>query len=76
MSLQAVKGHLPGLSQLHLKFWRPERPMTMEMFSIAPRLKTLVIDNVINWNSGVFCIRVIVPLHRSCLQSHWFMPEG
>ena len=58
MALQAVHGHLPRLSQLHLKFWRPKRPITIDMFGIAPQLETVVIDNVLR------SIRVVVPLHQ------------
>ena len=67
MYLQAVKNHLPRLSQLHLKFRIPEGlAMTVDMFSIAPRLETVIIDNVHNVHS----IRVIVPLPLQQLSSY------
>jgi len=60
MSFQAVKGHLPRLSQLHLTIIPSARPITIDMFSIAPRLETVVIGFCIGFNS----IRMIVPLHQ------------
>jgi hypothetical protein len=65
--LQAVKNHLPKLSQLHLKFGIPEGlAMTVDMFSIAPRLETVIIGHVHNLRS----IRVIVPLPLQQLSSY------
>jgi hypothetical protein len=61
MAFQDVKGRLPRLSGLHLKFWRTKEPINIidiDMFSIAPRLKKVTIDN----DNDHF--RVIVPLHQ------------
>ncbi|KIM45499.1 hypothetical protein M413DRAFT_24692 [Hebeloma cylindrosporum] len=57
-ALQAVKGHLPRLSQLHLKFWKIKEPTIIELFSIAPRLETVIIDNVFR------DVRVAIPVHQ------------
>jgi len=61
MALRAVHGHLPRLSQLHLKFRRlkPITGITIDMFGIAPRLETVVINNVPR-----SVAQVIVPLHQ------------
>ena len=65
--LQVVKNHFPRLSQLHLKFGIPEGlAMTVDMFSIAPRLETVIIGNV----HDVRSIRVIVPLPLQQLSSY------
>lgn len=65
--LQVVKNHLPRLSQLHLKFGIPEGlAMTVDMFSIAPRLETVITGNV----HDVRSIRVIVPLPLQQLSSY------
>ena len=60
--LQAVKDHLPRLSQLHLKIGDQlqaiTQPMTIDMFSVAPRLETVVIDNSIER------YQVIVPVQQ------------
>ena len=55
---QDVKGHLPRLRQLRLKFWVPRR-IDIDMFSIAPRLENATIDN-----NDIYNIQVIVPLHQ------------
>lgn len=57
MALQAVKGHLPRLSQLNLK-WTPKQPITIDMFSVAPQLETVSIESAPRY------IRVIVPFHQ------------
>ena len=57
-----MKGHLPRLSQLHLRFWQPKRSMVgvyIDMFTIAPRLEKVTIDK-----DGIYNIRVIVPFHQ------------
>ena len=62
MALRAVHGHLPRLSQLHLKFRRLDLPITgitIDMFGIAPRLETVVINNVLR-----SVAQVIVPLNQ------------
>jgi len=62
MAFQDVKGRLPRLSGLHLKFLRTEEPITItdiDMFSIAPRLEKVTIDSDL--------LRVIVPLHQLSL---------
>jgi hypothetical protein len=62
VSLQAVKEHLPRLSQLHLKL----RSLSTNNFCVAPRLETVVIDNVHNSHS----IQVNVPVPIQQLSSY------
>ena len=62
VSLQAVKGHLPRLSQLHIKF-RISSSITLDMFSMAPRLETVVLSNVFTLDSSNRAI-VLLPLQQ------------
>jgi len=69
MVFQDVKGRLPRLSGLHLKFWRTKGPITIidiDMFSIAPRLEKVTIDND--------RLRVILPLHQLSSYIHKGLP--
>ena len=70
LSFQAVKGRLPKLSQLYLKFGerRLTGPMTIDMFRVAPRLeKFVLIDNA--WWHPRIGVTVPVPLQHLSLSS-------
>ena len=71
MIFQDVKGHLPRLRQLRLKFWVPRRiTMDIDMFSIAPRLENVAINN-----DDIYNIRVIIPFHQLSSYSRKNVPD-
>ncbi|KIM45483.1 hypothetical protein M413DRAFT_24678 [Hebeloma cylindrosporum] len=57
-ALQAVKGHLPRLSRLYLRFWNVSGIITL--FNIAPRIEEVVIENSHSSRPP----QVVFPLHN------------
>ncbi|KIM39627.1 hypothetical protein M413DRAFT_12176 [Hebeloma cylindrosporum] len=71
---QAVKGHIPRLSHLHMKLWPPERQVVADMFSIAPQLETVIIDSFEANPGHSFWVEVIVSVRQ--LTTYLCKPVG